>query len=133
MRDQNCASYFQRNSILKHLGFDTYTDYLASDMWKQVKAEAYSTYGNKCFLCLGKAWVVHHHKYTLKNLNGRSVKSLFPLCHACHEHIEIKPDGTKRMLWEVKTFFGSLKLQFPERSKQRRRQQKKRKRLIGRI
>lgn len=129
----NCTSYFQRNNLLKQLGFESYTEYRQSEVWKTARAEAFLTYGNRCFLCQKAATLIHHHKYTLRNLSGRSMRALYPLCDACHTHIEIAPDGTKRMLTEVKIFFSSLKAKLPKQTAQYRRMQKKRKRLHGRI
>lgn len=87
-------------------------------------------HGSKCFLCKERAFTVHHHKYTLKNLSGRDLKCLYPICKKCHTEVEM--DGpNKRTLTKTKKFFNQKKKVLKAERKRRLKEQKKRRALIA--
>ena len=92
-------TYAERNSVLRGLGYPSYAAYLASDLWREVRARAYREIGSVCKLCARPAQVVHHLSYSQEVLTGRDIRSgLAPLCNRCHERVERTPEGRKRSL-----------------------------------
>jgi hypothetical protein len=88
-------SYAQRNSILTELGYPTYAVYLASPLWRAIRGRILFR-GVKCYCCGKKPNQVHHRKYTIENLAGKSMKHMVPICRKCHEGIEFNNRGGKR-------------------------------------
>lgn len=91
------ANYHERDSLLRSFGFASYSDYLASDMWRQIRSDMLQRYP-RCVLCWSPPEVVHHIRYNAGALLGLERSSLVCLCNQCHETIEIDPDGNKRGL-----------------------------------
>ena len=87
--------YQKRAQTLKQLGFESYDQYLASSLWKNIKAKAYKQHGAKCRCCPAMASLFHHKHYGHDILAGRNLQGLVPLCHDCHTKIEFKADGKK--------------------------------------
>ncbi len=81
--------YAQRNRLIRtHCGFDTYAAYLASDLWKSIRRSVLKADKATCRCCGRNATEVHHIRYTVKNLTGKSRKHLISICRECHEAIE---------------------------------------------
>ncbi len=87
--------YAKRAKVLRDLGFTSYQQYLASDLWKRVKSKVFQIKGRSCELCGRPAATVHHNRYCFASMIGRRIKFLIPICHACHEEIEF--DGDKKL------------------------------------
>ena len=107
-KDRLGDSYTSRNLILKKLGFENYSDYLKSDLWKSIRKKVYSQKGDQCCLCENKATELHHHRYAKDDLTGKRTKNIKPICHECHEKIEFE-NGTKNSVMKVKQKFNQLK------------------------
>lgn len=85
-----------RNRRLPHLGFQSYAEYLKSDVWKDIRDRAFAENGSDCVCCGASATQVHHTRYQMQELNGTNLKHLQPICRSCHYKIEFKEDGKKR-------------------------------------
>lgn len=81
-------SYKERDNNLKALGFATYADYLASDLWRKVRETVYREKGTTCTLCGLPAQVLHHNRYFLDDLKGVTLKHIHPVCTNCHTRVE---------------------------------------------
>ena len=87
--------YDTRDNLLFQLGFSNYRDYLASEIWKAIRVKTLRKYPS-CAVCGRKAVQVHHVKYTLDVLSGKSDKWLLSVCRTCHERSEVDSLGNKR-------------------------------------
>lgn len=85
---KNGTGYHSRNSYLKNMGFASYQDYLASDIWKGIREQVYATKGSLCFTCSGAATVLHHLRYSREDLLGETLENIVPLCRTCHHEFE---------------------------------------------
>ena len=90
------VKYFERNDILKEMGFATYKDYLQSDLWKAIRTDLFKK-NRVCSLCDGVASEVHHSDYSRDTLEGVNQEGLTPICRTCHELVETFPSGDKRL------------------------------------
>jgi hypothetical protein len=88
------TSYFERNIILKEMGFETYADYLISSTWKKIKNRVRKAKGKFCVICRDKATEYHHLNYGKPDLLGDTIANIVPICNVCHESIEFE-DGRK--------------------------------------
>jgi len=103
-KQQSGTTYASRDYLLPQLGFKTYRDYLASDLWHKIQARVYSARGKKCYLCGRDATELHHMRYHKDDLLGKNIKFIVPICHECHIYIEFN-DGQKRSLSDVNILF----------------------------
>lgn len=91
--------YTERNEILLQLGFKDYKAYCRSDLWKSIRARKLAIDPN-CYVCEKgpeKCQIqVHHSKYLMSNLSGKSLDNLFTLCALHHKWCEISHGGYKR-------------------------------------
>jgi hypothetical protein len=87
-------SYKNRAKVLSLLRFSNYREYLASPLWASIRERVFKVKGRKCYLCGNNANQVHHNRYRLSKMSGKSLKFLVPLCGDCHKGIEFK-DGDK--------------------------------------
>lgn len=88
------SAYQVRDKILAELGFSSYKDYLASDLWAAIRQTVFSAKSHYCTLCRRFAGEVHHSFYDLDTLRGKKLDYLHPICHQCHHAIEF-PRGNK--------------------------------------
>lgn len=88
------AGYELRKQSLATLGFASYQEYLASDLWKRIRYRALRRDGWLCKVCRKPARCVHHRHYSLDAMAGLDISSLVSLCHNCHEAAEFH-DGRK--------------------------------------
>jgi len=65
-------------------GYDTYKDYLESDHWEEVRAEALKRYDGRCALDASHANAVHVHHRTYDRLGAELSEDVIVLCSACH-------------------------------------------------
>lgn len=98
--------YSKRSEILKKIGFNSYSEYLESKLWKSIRVRVFLEKGKRCQFCSKRANQVHHSKYTTDNLSGASLKYLHPICRNCHENAEVDKDGFKRPLDECNKILG---------------------------
>lgn len=84
------SRYFYRNELLKELGYPTYKDYLASDLWQKIRRRVLGRYRHKCQSCGKLATEVHHKHYSRKVLTGQHIIGLKAICSACHREIEFE-------------------------------------------
>lgn len=104
-------SYASRNYILKMLGFASYKEYLASDLWKSVRKKVYAAKGKNCYLCGKPATELHHNRYHKNDLIGKKLKYIHPICRGCHEDIEFRA-GEKTTLNQAKITFNKRRRMF---------------------
>jgi len=95
-------SYRARDRKLKKLGFPSYAEYLASDLWKSIRARVFKRDGHKCRACGKPAANAHHYTYSRPGLAGLKIGTIWSLCRSCHKFIEFNQDGTKAHPREVK-------------------------------
>ena len=88
------TTYKQRDDNLKALGFQSYKEYLNSDLWDGIRKSVLKRYNRRCIACGGTAKQVHHRSYEVDVLAGHNTKPLIPICKECHKHIEFT-DGEK--------------------------------------
>ena len=102
--ERHSETYSFRDTTLGYLGFSSYEEYRASDLWKNTKIAGFKYKGNTCCLCPSNANVLHHHSYELDVLNGTNLEPLFPMCNKCHQSLEFL-NGKKRPLSAVQASF----------------------------
>jgi hypothetical protein len=108
-RNRNRGDYLGRAIVLKELGFSTYREYLQSDLWKSIRKRVCKIKGDACFLCGNKATELHHNSYRYKDLVGKRLRYINPICHSCHGKIEFD-DGEKVSVFKAaKSFKRSRK------------------------
>lgn len=88
--------YLVRNEVLKSIGYSSYKEYLQSDEWKSIRSAVKEKY-SECICCNSHVEVIHHVRYASYVLLGLHLEELAPLCHKCHEAIELT-DGEKNTL-----------------------------------
>lgn len=98
-------AYRERDAALRTLGFESYTQYLESDLWKSIRRRVIERDKGRCRLCNGQAVQVHHRSYRIETLRGQDLQPLAAICCGCHMHIERKLDGSKRSCREVSRLF----------------------------
>lgn len=93
--ERRIAVYRERNRNLRAMGFDSYADYLRSDLWASIRSRVLAP-GTKCLVCLDVATQAHHEAYRKCDLEGRDLRRIHPLCSGCHRRIEFRDrDGEK--------------------------------------
>lgn len=93
-----------REETLKMIGFDNYSEYLQSDLWKAIRRIVLERDAFRCRIrrCNKKADQVHHFTYSPATLVGRNPAGLLSVCRDCRKVIEF--DGKqKRTLKESQT------------------------------
>lgn len=90
--------YTQRNELLLILGFKDYRAYLRSPLWKSIRQRKIELdpvcYG--CGRCDPAIIQVHHGKYTMDNLTGKTLADMYTVCSRCHRMCEVTRSGFKR-------------------------------------
>lgn len=88
-----------RQEALLKLGFSTYSDYLASDLWKAIRARVLDRAGHLCRLCgKNRATQVHHTSYMLPVMRGdfRLLRLLVASCGDCHRAVEFAGERKRK-------------------------------------
>ncbi len=89
------TAYGNRNRILRSMGFRSYADYLASDLWRKIRRHVFAR-SNRCAGSCGRRAVqVHHGKYGKAELIGSDLTHLYPICDECHRRIEFCDGSVK--------------------------------------
>jgi hypothetical protein len=100
--------YRHRDENLKILGFASYRDYLASFLWQRVREKVFQAKGHNCLLCGRTATQVHHNRYHVNDLSGKTLRYVNPICRPCHEEIEFD-GGKKNDLQAAKLKYGEAR------------------------
>lgn len=90
------AQYRERDEILKSMGFNSYAEYLESDIWKNLRAYVLKKMPI-CFACTRPSTQVHHRMYSRKVLEGKSDAGLFATCAGCHFKAEFRDKDHKKL------------------------------------
>jgi hypothetical protein len=93
---------------LKHLGFQSYQEYLQSDLWKSIRERVLVRDNRICKACNAQANTVHHLIYNFKVLSGEFDDALVALCIDCHKRIEFDRNDKKRDLKHANQVLKSL-------------------------
>src|SRR5690606_23726711 len=91
----------KRQVILRQLGFNSYREYLESDLWQGIRERVFEKQGANCKRCGERATQIHHRRYSHDVLSGESLSGLTPICRSCHQFIEFKADGQKGSLYSA--------------------------------
>jgi len=87
--------YEKRNKLIRRLGWNSYKEYLKSDLWMRIRKDQLKRLPF-CLACNGKATQVHHSEYTPANLLGHSPIGLISVCGDCHQRCEFTYNDVKR-------------------------------------
>ena len=82
MHYHNTYYWGLRNSVIDELGYSDYSDYLDSDLWKNIRRRVFAK-SDRCH-CGERGSQVHHSRYTHDNLAGDSLSYLHAICRQCH-------------------------------------------------
>jgi hypothetical protein len=88
-------AYNSRNALLRGMGYQTYTHYLRSQLWKSIRGKKLAR-DKTCYACGRTARQVHHSEYSFANLSGQSERGLYSVCKGCHRRAEFTRTGRKR-------------------------------------
>lgn len=102
------VGYAERDAVLWKMGFETYSDYLASDFWKGIRQGILVSSNSRCGLCKKTANQVHHLWYSAENLQGSSKEGLVSICRHCHHSIEFSAGLGKHEPKEAAFLFKEL-------------------------
>lgn len=94
-----------RKATLRSLGFASYQDYLASQLWAEIRRQVLADNTN-CIRCRKPAEQVHHETYCLEVLAGRDRSKLHSICGNCHRKAEFDHRGRKTSLARANRFLG---------------------------
>ena len=106
---EKTTAYWERDRLLKSLGFDSYRDYLNSGLWKkEIRPKVMQRDKGMCCKC-GKndrddSMCVHHTKYTEDNLSGKSLDNMVCVCAGCHYRAEFTRKGKKKSLAQANAY-----------------------------
>ena len=101
-------TYALRNVLLRLLGFGTYAQYLACDMWVRIRTAVIVRDGSRCVLCGASAYAVHHLDYRKATLVGETMDGLVSICDMCHKKVEFTRSGKKRTLVQSVATYHSI-------------------------
>jgi hypothetical protein len=87
--------YAERSTCLLSLGFESYHEYLKSDLWREISSRVVACSGGKCEFCGSAATEVHHSEYDIDTLSGSCSRNLHAVCRKCHRHGEYFEGGDK--------------------------------------
>lgn len=88
------AHYAERDYNLFKIGFESYKDYLNSELWREIRKNVLSSSRYKCGICNCGANQVHHIDYSQDTLLGKDLSHLISVCPKCHKGVEFI-DGVK--------------------------------------
>ncbi len=86
IRDERNA-YKHRDELLLKLGFVSYSDYLRSTLWKDIRKKKLAECP-KCETCNAIANQIHHISYLRNTLKGKNMAQLVAMCEDCHRKVE---------------------------------------------
>lgn len=101
-------TYTQRNKLLLELGFLSYAQYLASEIWAEIRNDVLYRDNHCCKLCNNRTVIVHHIDYNESTLLGLTGDGLVSICHECHKKVEFTKQDKKRPLICAQREFNRL-------------------------
>lgn len=69
---------------LKALGFESYQEYLESNLWKEKRTWILKCFKNKCQKCGEKGFLQVHHK-NYNSVGNENMDDVTVLCYKCHK------------------------------------------------
>ncbi len=105
--------YSDRSKNLTIMGYSSYSQYLRSQLWKNIRQNILNRDNNLCFVCGKFGNQIHHMSYDLSALNGLDATKLKCLCGNCHRAIEFKKTGEKLPIDRVNSKMNVVKSQLP--------------------
>jgi hypothetical protein len=93
--------YPERYEALKKCGYESYPEYLRSELWKYIRQKVLDRDNHKCRICGEQASEIHHVRYTYEVLMGKRLKLMYSICRDCHKSIEFDETGKKRNVVEA--------------------------------
>lgn len=103
--EENAPTLNQRAASLAALGFSSYSQYLASDLWSGIRTRVLDR--AVCAVCGRLPGQVHHLRYDAETMTGRDVTGLLPICYRCHRRVEFC-HGKKRTFEAARRYGLSL-------------------------
>ncbi len=103
------SAYAKRDSRLWSMGFKSYSQYLYSPLWKEIRDNVLHKANRRCEACGGQANQVHHTRYKIEDLKGKTLEHLHAICETCHAGIEFDSQGRKRTMEETVAWFHRIK------------------------
>ena len=82
----------ERKHVLENMGFQSYDEYLKSDLWKFIRGRVFRRDGELCRGCRQPATQGHHRRYGYRELMGFDITHIESLCAACHNTAGINDD-----------------------------------------
>lgn len=102
------GSYNGRLKSLLELGFSSYEEYLASELWAGIRRRVLDRDKGVCRLCKGPANQVHHLWYGYSDLIGKKLSNLKSICNDCHQDVEFE-DGKKVSVLKARVRYFLIK------------------------
>src|SRR4051794_29244035 len=99
------SAYSTRDTTLRLMGYESYTAYLLSPLWRSIRRVVFKLKGVQCSLCSRPARQVHHINYSEATLRGEDLSGLAPICRRCHLKIEFKRRKGGELI--KRTFYGT--------------------------
>lgn len=99
--------------LLKCLGFNSFNEYLSSDVWKKV-SQAHLAKRPRCFVCNSPATHVKHLCYRKRDLLGWKRAKLISMCKRCHRGVDLHGNG-ELIHSDLKRRLGHLKAEVRRR------------------
>lgn len=127
--------YIKRNKHLKEEGFESYQDFLKSDIWKAIKGvwwkkrQAKPEFWGRCRICgTDKGLLLHHIKY--KRVTRISLSGVIPVCHNCHGDIHEFSNKNPFVSIKVATRWLMRRKNNPESYRNRQRREVKKTQVL---
>lgn len=85
-RETHLRRHPKRKTLLKYLGFVSYTAYLQSSLWQRIRKRIMMRADGVCELCHSQPSVIAHHlRYDWDTLSGQDDSGLLGVCVPCHD------------------------------------------------
>lgn len=123
-------SYLDRKVALDSLGFNTYHEYLNSNLWCMIRQSAIDYHGKTCLICNEHYRIIHHLSYTREVLLGMDLNQLVPLCNDCHKRVEFHGKRKRTLQQALRIFRKLIKQTNPPKTKPRIPPGKKRRPVV---
>jgi hypothetical protein len=82
----------EMSDSLEKLGFDSYGDYLKSNLWQGIRRRIFGRAKSRCEGCgVNRAEQVHHWSYSVATLQGERPQHLEAVCDECHAQFHEQP------------------------------------------
>lgn len=90
-------TYKDRDNLLREIGYNSYYEYLSSELWESIRLRRLEQDNYLCVVCGNDADSVHHGNYSEKTLLGLELRSLMTVCRDCHKYIEFGRYGKRTL------------------------------------